>query len=520
MEYKKILKEIEPREYQINISKKCLEKNTLVVLPTGLGKTLIALIVAIEKIQKEPLKKILFLAPTKPLAEQHLNSFKEKLPNEWVEMDLFTGSVKKEKREKIWKEKSIIFSTPQCIANDLKNNLYSLKEVSLLIEDEAHRCVKNYDYSYIAKRYIKENSQGRTIGLTASPGNDKSNIKEILKNLEIDEIELRTRESPDVKPYLQELAFEKIEVELPKEFKEISNNLNKLKENLIDELRKNSGVFGNINKITLINLQKRISSELARGYKSKESYFALSQIAQIIKIEHAIELLETQTQKSFHKYMKELYLQAEKQKSRGVQKLVSKQEFNIAFSISHSLFKKGEEHPKIREIIKLVKKEKEKNENVKILIFTQYRETAKLVAEMVNNLFGIKSKVFVGQLKKEGIGLSQKEQKEIINEFRKNETNVLCATCIAEEGLDIPEVSTVIFYEPVSSGIRTIQRKGRTARMSQGKLIMMITKDTKDERAYYSSMQKEKSMKTQIEKVKEEIKKEKIFKENQKKLFT
>jgi Fanconi anemia group M protein len=142
---------------------------------------------------------------------------------------------------------------------------------------------------------------------------------------------------------------------------------------------------------------------------------------------------------------------------------------------------------------------------MKAIIFTQFRETAAIISERLNHLEDVKSKVFVGQAKKEGRGLSQKEQKKIIDEFRENKINVLCATCIAEEGLDIPEVDTVIFYEPVSSAIRSIQRRGRTARLQKGKLFILVTKNTKDEIAYYSSISREKRMSKIIEKMKQEI---------------
>ena len=137
------LKNVVPRDYQKNIAETCLKKNCLVVIPTGLGKTLIALMVVIERLKAYPGEKVLFLAPTKPLAEQHFNYFKKHLPELFADMQLFTGGVPAKNRRKIWETAEIIFSTPQCVANDLKNNLYNLNEVCLLIEDEAHRCLKN-----------------------------------------------------------------------------------------------------------------------------------------------------------------------------------------------------------------------------------------------------------------------------------------------------------------------------------------------------------------------------------------
>src|SRR3989344_3952335 len=144
---------LSPREYQKEILKTCVEKNCLVVLPTGLGKTLVALMLAIERMNSFPGEKVLFLAPTKPLAEQHLNYFKKNLPELFAGLALFTGSVTPKERKKIWQKADIIFSTPQCVANDLKKRLYTLEDVCLLVEDEAHRCIKNYDYNHVAKVY-------------------------------------------------------------------------------------------------------------------------------------------------------------------------------------------------------------------------------------------------------------------------------------------------------------------------------------------------------------------------------
>ncbi len=201
----KVLNNIKPRKYQQEIYENCKEKNCLVVLPTGIGKTLIALMLCINRQKAVPASKCLFLAPTRPLAEQHLKYFEKYLPELFANMELFTGKVNAKKRKQIWETADIIFSTPQCISNDLKNNLYDLKEVSLLIEDECHRCLKNYAYTYVAEKYHEQAENPRILGLTASPGSDKKTIEQIAKNLGIESIELRTRESEDVKEYLQEL---------------------------------------------------------------------------------------------------------------------------------------------------------------------------------------------------------------------------------------------------------------------------------------------------------------------------
>jgi Fanconi anemia group M protein len=513
------LNNITPREYQEEIFKTCIEKNCLVVLPTGLGKTLIALMLTIERMKAFPGEKVLFLAPTRPLAEQHLEYFKKNLPELFGEMQLFTGTVNAGKRKEIWQTADIIFSTPQCVANDIRKNFYNLKEVCLLIEDEAHRCIKNYDYKYVAEKYKEQSLHPRIIGLTASPGSEKSKIKEICKNLSIEEVELRTRESSDVKDHLQELEFEKRMLDFPPEFQEIRHVLLKIFDEYVTELRERKILFGPASKTDLINLQKKVSANLMNHHTNFNYMQGASACAQAIKIQHALELLETQTLEGFHKYIKSLFEQASKKQSRGVVRLVSKPEFNFVFSQANELLIKKREHPKVQELIEIITKEMQENKDMKMIIFTQFRETASNISKRINEINGVISKVFIGQAKKDSSqGLNQKQQKKIIEEFSEGKINVLCATCIAEEGLDIPEVNIVVFYEPIPSAIRTIQRAGRTARLMKGKLIMLITKKTRDEAFFYVAKSREKKMKNAIESIKDDLNNGIKF-ENQKKLF-
>ena len=501
----KHLLNITPREYQQKIFETCEKKNCLVVLPTGIGKTLIALMLTIKRMQEFPGEKVVFLAPTKPLAEQHLNYFQKHLSELFADMQLFTGAINSQKRKKIYQTADIIFSTPQCVANDLRKNLYNLQEVCLLIEDEAHRCTKNYDYNFVAQKYLTQSQNPRILGLTASPGSEYSKIKDICKNLSIEEVELRTRESSDVKQYLQELEFEKILLDFPPEFEEIRQVLLKLFHKYVEELKKRGILFGAPSKTGLIKLQKNIMGTLSRGNRNFNYMLGASACAQAIKIQHALELLETQTLESFNNYLKELFNQASKKQSKGVIKLVTKPEFNFVYMQSNELLAKNIEHPKLKKIVEIIEKESQQNPKVKIIIFTQFRSTALTISKQINQIKNINAKVFVGQAKRKEGGLSQKEQRQIIQDFSNNETNVLCATCIAEEGLDIPEVNAVIFYEPIPSAIRTIQRTGRTARLMKGKKIILITKKTRDESFFYVSKAREKSMHSAIQSIKENL---------------
>jgi len=494
-----------PRDYQQKIFETAKNNNTLVVLPTGLGKTLIALMLAIEQKKKFPLSKILFLAPTRPLAEQHFETFTKNLPELFADLQLFTGSVHAKQRQKIFQTTEIIFSTPQCIANDLKSYLYDLKEVSLLIIDEAHRCLKNYDYTKVVDLYKRQGENQLILGLTASPGSDPANVKEICEHLNVQEIEIRTRDSPDVKQYLQELKYKKIEVPFPSEFVEIKVLLKQIYEKKVAELRKRNLLFGPSNKISLLKLQARLGARYSSA-KDFNAMRGMSLTATAIKISHALELLETQTLSGVNEYFKGLIKQATEKKSKAVQSLVKSPEFNAAVISLQALLAKKMEHPKIEETAVLVEDQFKENENSKIIIFTQFRETGTTLTRRLNQIDKVKASSFFGQAKKGNTGLTQKEQKAILNKLNVGDLNVLVATSIGEEGLDISEVSSVIFYEPIPSAIRKIQRQGRTARLAPGKLFILMTKDTRDMINYYASNAREKKMYQILETVKKDLK--------------
>tara|TARA_Y100000034_G_scaffold97974_2_gene119832 strand:+ start:1624 stop:3225 length:1602 start_codon:yes stop_codon:yes gene_type:complete len=506
----KVLTTIKPRKYQQEIYENCKTKNCLVVLPTGIGKTLIALMLTINRQKAVPGTKALFLAPTRPLAEQHLEYFKTHLPELFAQMELFTGKVNAENRKKLWERADIVFSTPQCISNDLKNNLYNLNEVSLLIEDECHRCLKNYSYTYIAKKYHEQSENPRVLGLTASPGTDKKTIEKIALNLGIEAIELRTRDSEDVKEYLQELEFDIIKLEYPEEFKEISDLIRKIYERKVQELRNRKLLFRPANKISLLEVQGNLMRTIKTGKKNFNYFAGVTACAQAIKVSHLIELLETQTLDASFNYMKNIFQQASEKKSKASIQISRNPDFNKAFIKIQELIAKNLEHPKLLELVSIIEESIKNNPKNKTIVFSQYRDTVSKICEKLNKIKGINAKVFVGQAKKAGTGksntgLSQKEQQEIMQEFKQGKINIIGATSIAEEGLDIPEVNSVIFYEPIPSAIRSIQRRGRTARLMKGKLIILMTKNTLDEIFYYASRAKEKRMYKAIANIKDKL---------------
>ena len=493
-----MIKNFEPRLYQQTILNTAAEKNTLVVLPTGMGKTNIFLMLASQRLRQFPNSKILFIGPTKPLIDQYLSVFREHFEIDENDMSVFTGMVSPEKREALWKKSKIIFSTPQGLENDIISSRINLEEVCLLGVDEAHRAVGDYSYVFVARQFMKLSRFPRIIALTASPGSDMEKIQEVCRNLFIEDIEVRTDEDPDVKPYVQEIETEWIKVELPKVFTDIQRLFLLFLRERFEKLKK-WGVLKRadvrfVSKSDLLQLQGQLRSRISQGEKDFVMWNAISVLAEVMKIYHALELLETQGIQSLHKYMEKLVSDSKTAKTKAISSIMADENFKTALIKTRILSEEGVEHPKLIKLQDLMDGELQKNPSIKIIIFNQYRDNALDIIQKLNKISNVRANIFVGQQKKGGTGLSQKEQKKMLDDFREGLFNVLVATSIGEEGLDIPKVDLVVFFEPIPSAIRSIQRRGRTGRQDKGRVIILMAQGTRDESYRWVAHHKEKKM--------------------------
>ena len=500
---------IESRLYQQVLAGDVLKKgNTMVVAPTALGKTIIAILVAADRLQKVKNSKVLVLAPSKPLAIQHEASFKEFLT---LPCTSITGAVKTEERVKRWEESRIISATPQTVESDLLNGRYDLSNVSLVVFDECHHGVGSYSYVYLASRYVQESQYNLILGLTASPGSDKSKIKEVCENLYIQNIVVKTEDDNDVKPYFNPVEIDWVRVKMSSELEKIKSYIDKALKVRLKAL-KNMGIIRTVavNKVDILKARSRVQGEIARSTNpDKELFQAISILSAVINVQHSQELIETQGISTFNKYVNRL----RKKRTKAAKSLMWDDNFGRAVKMAKEAEKHGWEHPKLREVTNILKKElgtdgqtklqstrfNDKDEkSSKIIVFTQYRDTLEMIHQKLEKE-GIKSAKFFGQASKDGEkGLTQKEQKAIIKAFRMGEYDVLLSTSVAEEGIDIPAVDLVVLYEPVPSEVRMIQRRGRTGRKRTGRVKVLITMGTRDEGYYWSSINKEARMKNQL----------------------
>ena len=486
---------IDRREYQIRISEKASKANTLVVLPTGLGKTVIAILVAERRLSELRDVAVVVLAPTRPLVIQHYKAFQEYFTAS--SCNHMTGQITAEKRQKIWSASSFIFATPQVIANDVKAKRYTLSKVGLLVFDEAHRCVKDYDYTKLASHYQQTAEHPLILGLTASPGGDSKRVEEICRNLYIKHVEARTEQDDDVRPYVQSISTEWIHVQLPEDYREVSRLLRTVYEEKLNKL-KSMKVLPNIQVIPkklLLDLRLQLVARLKQN-RSGYIFAALTLQAQSISLLHAIELLETQGVGNLRSYLARM----KQNPKRTIQGLLRDERIQRAVELSSTV---TTPHPKLDKVSQLVLNEIARNPAARIIIFTQYRDTVDQIVTKLQNE-GIRPVRFVGQTTRDETskGLTQDEQVKILKEFSLGTYNVLVTTSIGEEGLHVPDVDYVIFFEPIPSEIRTIQRRGRTGRTRVGKVTTLMVENTVDEAYYWSSFRKERRMRTILHRIK------------------
>jgi ERCC4-related helicase len=492
---------IELRSYQKNIADSAQRRNTMVILPTALGKTVISLLVCADMLYNYRDKRILVMAPTRPLVSQHRKYFSSVLKISEENIASVTGKILPYARRAVWDRTDIrlMFATPEVVKNDLEEGRLNLKDFGLLVFDEAHRAMKEYAYTSIAKEYINQSSCPYILAMTASPGAERKRIQEVCNNLFIEHIEYKSEDDPDVKPYVNAIDVKWEWLNLPEEYRYIVSILRSMLEEKIRWLTRNGLLMKAIKwifKKDLIELGEalRYKLELTMEEQRGPLYIAMLNQSSALTLMYCLELIESQGSYSLKAFLDRI----DEDENNAHTFLLKDPRMMEIKTLVEGIVK---EHPKILHLLQLIKDHHHDHHQLpsindvrnipnlksKILVFTQYRDTARHIVEVLEKN-DIKTSRFVGQAKRIGDeGMKQDEQAAVLESFRNSDFDVLVATSIAEEGLDIPEVDLVIFYEPISSEIRYIQRRGRAGRKSSGSVIILATKDTIDMRYLYAS---------------------------------
>ena len=541
------------REYQFDMTRAALFTNSLVCLPTGLGKTLIAAVVMKNFHRWFPSGKVVFLAPTRPLVEQQKAACRDicGMPSE--ETCVLMGSTKRDldgTRRTLWRDKRLFFCTPQTMENDLRDGVCPAHDVVCLVIDEAHRAKGNHAYCGVVRQLWERNVQFRLLALTATPGHDVQEVQAVVRSLAIGRIDFRSDQDEDVRKHTHK---REVRLETVTSTKANEQVLDLLRDCLRPMVKKllglgafaDGGVYvrgfaegttANVVKpYTLLKAQNEMRHN--PGCVNQSLAFTIFQKAHFIA--KIAELLTTHTPRVAVDYVG-------KEDTKSYVGVLFR-EFPVmreALDMLRSMAGKGAHHsPKMGKLASILRKHFAKNgEFSRVMIFTSFRDSvhdivracremsetsadetgpdspldagakrggqgtiAGLFAKNANGANGanaressvetchkkssrhrVKVAAFIGQgdTSKGGAGgagaargtkgQSQKEQKSVLDAFRSGSLNTVVATSIGEEGLDIPAVDLIVFFDVVDI-IRTIQRMGRTGRARDGNVVVLAT---------------------------------------------
>ncbi|KAI8082655.1 uncharacterized protein B0P05DRAFT_586308 [Gilbertella persicaria] len=487
------------RGYQFNIVQKAMFHNTLVALPTGLGKTFIAAVVMFNYYRWFPNSKIIFMAPTRPLVEQQIEACFTicGLPQEdTVEM---MGSTTPAKRRELWKSKRVFFATPQTIQKDLESSSCAAEKIACIVVDEAHKATGNYAYSEVVRKVSKKNKDFRVLALTATPGSNLDAVQAVVDNLHITNIQIRTEDSMDIREYSHGKNTQHVIVKLSytegstgllpriiEDFKQnvlgpLLTNLSKLPINVSADIERTSSFGLHVARNTFRNTAKNVNQNIKWKVFSlclvaEQAYRAYELLCQhgiapfVSTVESILQEFNAITQNG-----KEMN-QAQRQfvKNSALQGILRtcKQEMTKPDFVGH---------PKMDQLVSILLNHfasLSEGKTSRAMVFSSYRNSVQDIVNVLNRHSPILlPSFFVGQASdKHGTkGLKQTEQQAVIQKFKRGEFNVLVSTSIGEEGLDIGEIDLIVCFDSQSSPIRMLQRMGRTGRKRKGKCILLMT---------------------------------------------
>tara|TARA_B100000902_G_scaffold110738_1_gene112167 strand:- start:925 stop:2688 length:1764 start_codon:yes stop_codon:yes gene_type:complete len=493
--------EVDARAYQLEATNATLASSTLLVLPTAMGKTAVQWMVIAETLRtKEGMA--LLLAPTNALVDQQHRGLERVMNLQNGEtIARMTGAIPPKKRMGSWEEHRIVVATPQVVRNDAINDILDLSKISVLVVDEAHRATGNAAVAQIGDMLKKANPEATILGATASPGWNESSVEEVCKRLHLEGIHVRGSDEPMLKPYASSLDIEEIRVPVPKELRDLSAPLEVWLEAIISRERRlghyiRSGItsMGGLNEA-----MKRVQAAIAR--EERIAYRSAGDLGVAIRLYNLSNLLVCQGVAASREAIRRMHIRL-KSKQKGDRKLKEFLEDPRIRNLESTLEDMDEIHSKVSFTRRVIRQEISRNPEGRMIIFANYRDTVAAIVSFIEDIPGVNPTPFVGQANQNKDGMSHSEQIERLNAFRSGEYNVLVATSVGEEGLDIPRADLVLFYEPVGSEIRTIQRRGRTGRHDRGSVYVLIAQDTRDEGATAAAAKREQRMLIAIRRVK------------------
>ncbi|KAH8292017.1 hypothetical protein KR054_003524 [Drosophila jambulina] len=491
------------RSYQQSIVHSALYKNTLVVLPTGLGKTFIAAVVMYNFYRWYPKGKIVFMAPTRPLVAQQINASQKIMPFAAADTVQLTGQLPRPKRAELWATKRVFFATPQVVHSDMLeadgSSSFPFNSIKLLVVDEAHRAKGRYAYTQVADCLMAHNRNFRILGLSATPGRTMEDVASVCQNLYISNLQVRWDNSIDVQPYIHRRIIRTIVVSLKDRIKEPREKLLQIIEPYLRQLIEADILRGNkggMTKNSLLYEQKLFTERSsAQGQRHPDHNIIMGNFAMCISMYHSLELMERHGLRVFVNSFdadedgREKFVLAKDRALRDLVEQVRQELGANPLDFSTGNMTNGEVaplpadldfgHAKYEQLRQVLVQHFAANPDSRAIVFCEYRESVMLIHRLLlQHRPQLRPRCFVGQGNTVGASyaLTQKQQLQIMADFRSGTSNVLVATSIGEEGIDVGEVELIVCFDICSSNpTRFVQRIGRTGRKKNGEVVMLVT---------------------------------------------
>ncbi|KAK4537946.1 hypothetical protein CDCA_CDCA15G3971 [Cyanidium caldarium] len=483
---------LEERAYQFTIVRRALSRNTLVCLPTGLGKTFIAAVVIRNFMRWYPTGIVVFLAPTRPLVRQQMRACYQVAGIAADETTELTGHTRLELRRELWRTRRVFFLTPQVMVNDLLRGACPSQRVVCVIADEAHRALGRYAYCVLVNE-VERATYGRfrIVGLSATPGSNAATIQQVLQNLRIAHVEFRSDSDADIEPYRFERRVEVHGVSLNAEMEQVLQELHGQMREPLQRLCGQGAFYQRaperVQSYQLLVAQRRFFEQLAARPPPEGDmrYRLIGDLKFALALCRAAELFQAHGLQAFRTFLDEK-LGAELKTPRSAAETARREVLQRLRQRASLLLERGLRHPKLLRCQEIVQQHfaEHGSDETRVIVFVQFRDSVtELEAAFAQLTPQVRAVSFVGQAKK---GMTQRAQHQAIRRFRRGVYNCLLSTSIGEEGLDIGYVDLIVSFDALSSPIRMLQRMGRTGRARQGRVVVLVSEPT--ERARFEEM--------------------------------
>ncbi|XP_068582447.1 Fanconi anemia group M protein [Cebidichthys violaceus] len=508
------------REYQVKMSEAALLQNTLVCLPTGLGKTFIASVVMYNFYRWYPSGKIVFMAPTKPLVAQQIEACYNVMGIPQAHMAELTGSTAANRRQEVWRTKRVFFLTPQVMVNDLSRDTCPARQVKCVVIDEAHKALGNHAYCQVIRQLCSQTVQFRILALSATPGGDSKSVQSVISNLLVSHIELRSEESPDVRAHSHQRSVDKVVVPLGEALSAQQARYLQVLEKFMSRLFQDRVMarkdLRTLTKYQIILARDQFRKNPPPCIKGPQQGRLEGDFALCISLYHGYELLIQMGLRSLFFYVQGI-MDGSREMSRARNELLRTPVFLDLYREMEAMFLKPSagpdepfiySHPKLEKLEEVVLQhfrrwsessadnDAPQQVSTRVMIFSSFRESVQEIADMLNHHAPlIRVMTFMGQASAgKGVrGFTQKEQLEVVSRFRQGGFNTLVSTCVGEEGLDIGEVDLIVCFDAQKNPTRLVQRMGRTGRKRQGRIVVILA-EGREERTYNQSQTNKRSV--------------------------